>query len=93
MYELTIATDAISRTTRHADPAGAHDALLAHAVGADLYLHAHPGRVATPTPNLASVIALLRLDPAHPQPLRVGTATIAAAATDTRPHRTGAATS
>jgi len=93
MYELTIATDAISRTTRHADPAGAHDALLAHAVEADLYLHAHHGRLATCTLNQTSVIALLRLDPTQPQPLRVGTATITAAATDTRPHHTGAATS
>lgn len=84
MHQLTIDTDTGSHTTRHAGEAEARQALLEHAIKADLYLHGdHRTDTGTAAALLAprvSVFGLLRLDPAEREPRCVGTATITAAA-------------
>jgi hypothetical protein len=102
MYQLTIDTGAVSRTTGHAGQAEARQALLDHAIEADLYLHGDPWTNPTVAASLhaphVSVFRLLRLDPTEREPRCVGTATITAPAdTDAAPNphlsTTGAAAS
>ena len=73
MYQLTIARSGGQPTTSgHPDAAGAYRALLAHAVGADLYLHGD-----RPTPGgVAARFELVELDEKQRDSRIVGTATI-----------------
>jgi hypothetical protein len=81
MYELTITTGETSITTSHGGRDQARQALLDHAVQADLYLHRdHTPHEDVPEAGEVTVLHLLRLDPAGRQPRCVGTATITAAA-------------
>lgn len=102
MYQLTIDTGAASRTTRHGGQAEARQALLDHAIEADVYLHGdHRGDLAaaaSPNSVQASTFHLLRLTPNDREPRCVGIATITTptgtdAATDPHLSTTGAAAS
>lgn len=98
MYQLTIDTGAASRTTRHIGQAEARQALLDHAIEADVYLHGdhRGGPAASPNPMQASTFHLLRLTPNEREPRCVGIATITtptAAAADPHLSTTGAAAS
>ena len=73
MYQLTIARSGEQPTTTgHADAGGAYRALLAHAVGADLYLHGRrPGLC-----GAAARFELVELAEKQRDSRIVGTATI-----------------
>jgi len=72
MYDLTISTATHTNTVAYQDFTHAHHALLAHVVGADLYLH-----VQCPVIQHAPRFTLLRLDEHARRPQIVGTAAIA----------------
>lgn len=72
MYDLTISTETRTNTVAYRDFADAHHALLAHVIGADLYLHAQ-----CPAIQHAPRFTLLRLDEHARRPQIVGTAAIA----------------
>lgn len=77
MYQLTIATGPTSRVTCHADYDQARQALLDHAITADVYLHGDQAlrQDAVSAPETTKV-QLLQLDPTSGHPQCVGTATI-----------------
>jgi hypothetical protein len=81
MYQLTIATDAGSHTTSHADPHQAGRALLAYAIRSDLYLHGNYRTGDEHSGATDLTVNLLRLGPLSRAPRCVGTATITATRT------------